>query len=133
MPLLVAMHAPDGVCTVEMSAQPGERFSDFRIVGGDPDRWTRVECCETRIVAENHDASQHLWIACNVEKGPFGACGGIIEEYIAGNACSMWVSIDGGEQKVVSTNPGFDRRRTVDQWFCFMSSVLPKLDKKFIR
>jgi hypothetical protein len=133
MELLVAMHAPDGECILRMeSGANSPCFMNWQVVSGDPAQWENTFGGRRIFYAKNKDASQHLWVTCEVYLGDLNDGGGEIWEGIRGNAASMWVSINGGEHIGVSTNfppPS----KTVFRWFTLSRGVGRDLPEKYIR
>jgi len=136
--LYIAMHAPKGRCIVDLHTSSGRvYFSDFRLVGGNPSKWNRLECGRHRIYAENNDASQHLHLKCIVHEGIFGDGGGQVVERVeptGDNNASMWCTVNGGPQIGVHTNPstGKPAEATVYTWFSLAGEAVPTLGPEFL-
>ncbi|MEQ1830824.1 MAG: hypothetical protein ABL921_33050 [Pirellula sp.] len=108
--ILFAMHAPDGQCQVFLRSSQNARLANYFVTVGALEEWDSTLGTPSAFLAANSDGSEHLWIDCDLLIGDGGV--GELWVKVLGNAASMWISVDGGEQVQVSTNfPPRDREK----------------------
>lgn len=110
MSILVAMHAPNGNCRIEIE---GGSFGLFQISPGELKDWRIVEMSANAVELSN-DKAQHISFRLKWEADPLS--GGCIKASVSGTA-SMWAIVEGQPRVLVSTNPGQPRREDVFCWF----------------